>query len=110
MLLTGESRKILRPFREENMYKRIPGLLFGAIIAGMIATMLFALPMPASSAPASTFDVNVTTTADEFSGSDCSLREAIESVNINNDVAGCFRLIYNATNPPMSWYLRAPIP
>ena len=70
--------------------KRFRTLFRLSIPVCLLASLLLAAPvLTVRSAPAATPFV-VTTTADEFgTGPNCSLREAIQSVNTNTDFGGC---------------------
>ncbi len=77
------------------MNTRILRILFNSIIASIIPLLLLTVqvPTPAASAPPPPmfhFEVAVTTTTDEYNtGTECSLREAIKTMNDGTDFGGC---------------------
>ncbi|MCC6273733.1 MAG: hypothetical protein IT572_09740 [Deltaproteobacteria bacterium] len=58
--------------------------LFSRLVTGSFVAALLALPLAAGAAT-----ITVTETADSYSGSGCSLRNAIQAVNLGSDFAGC---------------------
>ena len=73
------------PHNLQARYLKVPQV---KLLAAALLALLLALPSVAHAA--GTIDVN--TFADEFGGdtdATCSLREAIEAVNIHNDFGGC---------------------
>lgn len=89
------------------MNLRIIRFLFGTVIAGTIAMLLLALPMPVTSAPLTTYkEISVNTATDEFAAaapgaSPCSLREAIKSFNDGVEFGGCAFVTAVGSSLPM---------
>ncbi len=89
------------------MNARIIRFLFGTATALAITLLLLAeqVPVPAASAPTIVFhfEVAVTTTLDEYdtsgSGTGCSLREAIKTMNDGPDFGGCVLEIVGGGGP-----------
>ena len=67
--------------------------VFISIASLITAILLLVLPTPrVTSAVGTGVDVHVDTTTDEYNGPDCSLRDAIQTINLGSNHGGCTRV------------------